>query len=252
MIEKIIKIDRVVPPKSMIVYKATNKINGKIYIGKTSQELAARIRRHLRAEYTFSKALRKYGLENFEFTIIDYSDDNDELSQKEQHWIAFYMSKGKNGYNMTDGGEGTPGWHHSAEVREKITIALTGKPLSEEHKQTLSRVHMGVPLSETHRKNVGLANLGKKRSEEAKARYSAALKGIKKPPLSEEHKRQISLGVTGLIRSEETRLKMSLFQKSRVRKPITDEQRKNQSIAVTKWWANRKQEVLQNGNHEAV
>ena len=210
----------------MIVYKATIRENGKIYIGKTSYSLPERVSRHITANYTFSKALKKYGLESFEFAIIDNSDSDEELSNKEIYWIKFYKSKGKNGYNMTDGGEGIPGWHHSIEARKKMSEARRGVPSSEETKKLLSKVHTGVPLSEEHRRNIGLAHIGRKHTKESRMKMSLSQKGSKKKPLSEE-----------------TKIRMSIVRKGIKLAPRTAEHNRNQSIAMKKYWQNKNKEV---------
>ncbi len=62
----------------MIIYKATNKINNKSYIGQTQHSLESRNSQHYRdykdSNTSFHKALRKYGKENFEWKIIYVSD----------------------------------------------------------------------------------------------------------------------------------------------------------------------------------
>ena len=115
------------------IYKFENLINGHIYIGQ-SVNIERRYKDHLsRAnsekseEYysTFHCALRKYGIENFSFTIIEECDKID-LNQKEKYWIAYYNSYNK-GYNETTGGEAQePSCKITAELAQKIqTLLLT-------------------------------------------------------------------------------------------------------------------------------
>ncbi len=90
------------------IYKHTNKINGKCYIGQTC-------RKNLNERWNngkgyngtvFAKAIEKYGWDNFEHEIIE---DNiltqEEANEREQYWIEYYGSYGENGYNMTRGGD---------------------------------------------------------------------------------------------------------------------------------------------------
>ena len=65
----------------MIIYKATNKINGKSYIGQTTKELDERIKGHLNSNKNlyFHKALEKYSIDNFEWTILEECNDENEL-----------------------------------------------------------------------------------------------------------------------------------------------------------------------------
>lgn len=95
----------------MIIYKSTNKITGKIYIGQTTQTLEKRIKSHIiesRMENNrpFLLSINKYGSDNFTFEIIDTANSIDELNDKEIYWIDFYNSVSPNGYNITGGGQG--------------------------------------------------------------------------------------------------------------------------------------------------
>lgn len=93
------------------IYKITNKINGKSYIGK-SINAELRMKRHtFHSEHirfpnkTLYKALEKYGKENFSFDIIETDVPTDKLNEREQYWIAYYDTV-QNGYNETIGGDG--------------------------------------------------------------------------------------------------------------------------------------------------
>jgi len=229
----------------MIIYKATNKVNGKIYIGKTIHNLSARLHRHLRADFPFSKALKKYGMESFDIEVIDHSDNHDDLAEKEKYWIKHYGSKGKNGYNLTDGGDGIPGWNHSEETRKKMSDARIGTRVSEEVKKILSNAHKGVPLSEQHRNSIGLAHLGYKHSEESKIRMSISQRGLKKP-MSEETKKKIGIANQGKVRSDEAKCKYSLAKRGVPQKLRTAEHSANISVSVKRNWQLRKQEELKN------
>ena len=91
----------------MIIYKITNKINNKIYIGQTIRTLEERFNRHKNdainniLDTHFARAIRYYGIENFTAEIIDTANTQDELNLKEQYWIKYYNSV-ENGYNETD------------------------------------------------------------------------------------------------------------------------------------------------------
>jgi len=91
-----------------IIYKCTNSINNKIYIGQTINILDQRIIGHIHnAKYKpsyFHNALNKYGYNNFIWEVIDEAFSKDELNLKEMKWIKYYNSFGENGYNLTSGG----------------------------------------------------------------------------------------------------------------------------------------------------
>lgn len=97
------------------IYKATNKINNKIYIGKTNN-LERRIKEHQnkknQTNCLFYRAIKKYGIKNFDWKIIDIIEDN-KANEREKYWInyynSYYKNKNSNGYNMTIGGDGGNG-----------------------------------------------------------------------------------------------------------------------------------------------
>lgn len=105
--------------KSYKVYCCTNKVNGKKYIGITCRSLSARINQHIRESKEknnyktyntpFKRAIRKYGIDNFEHEIIEDCLTPEEAIEKEKYYIKFYQTYYKysnsNGYNATIGGE---------------------------------------------------------------------------------------------------------------------------------------------------
>lgn len=119
------------------IYKITNKINSKCYIGQSNdinrrwrQELSpnAKLNPHL------ARAFEKYGTDNFEFEIIEECQ-RELLNEREQFWINLYNSSDKNfGYNKTLGGDGNLGRHFimSEEQKEKIRKANTGRKYTDD------------------------------------------------------------------------------------------------------------------------
>lgn len=95
------------------IYKVTNNINGKVYIGQSTMPIEIRYKEHLRDSKRFSKrpfyyALQKYGELNFSLELVEEVPNN-ELNQAEQYWIKYYNSyvgfDNSNGYNATLGGD---------------------------------------------------------------------------------------------------------------------------------------------------
>ena len=98
----------------MIIYKITNKINGKVYVGQTARSLNIRWAQHISASNNGSKlhlhcAIRKYGVDNFIVEVIDTATSKEELDCKEKYWISYFGSTDNNiGYNCSYGGESNP------------------------------------------------------------------------------------------------------------------------------------------------
>jgi group I intron endonuclease len=86
----------------VVVYKITNLINGKVYIGQTIQSLKKRWRDHCHPNSDCSKlarAIQKYGKENFTIEEIENCSDMDSLNKAEEYWIKEHNSI-ENGYNI--------------------------------------------------------------------------------------------------------------------------------------------------------
>ena len=92
------------------IYKITNDINQKIYIGKTEKAIEKRFKEHCRdykrkqcEKRPLYAAMKKYGTEHFHVELVEETDNPEE---REQYWIKFYNSYGSTGYNATMGGDG--------------------------------------------------------------------------------------------------------------------------------------------------
>lgn len=135
--------------KSLEVYKITNLVTNKIYIGITNQGAGARYRKHwydarIGDPCPIHKSMAKYGEKNFKYEIIDYAKDYEELKSKEQYYIEKYNSMDRSiGYNLTKGGDGTFGRFHSEETKDKIRQKALGRKISEETKKKMSEIRKG-------------------------------------------------------------------------------------------------------------
>lgn len=83
----------------MIVYKITNKISNKIYIGQTTRKISNRIAEHKCKNSLVGEAIKQYGTGNFSFEIVEKCNSRDELNAREEYWINYYGSIYPNGYN---------------------------------------------------------------------------------------------------------------------------------------------------------
>lgn len=113
--------------KKFVVYKCTNLINGKVYIGKT-YDYRDRISKHHYVAFNknddsyFCKALRKYKQENFKWNILSQVDTEEEVFELEKFWIKYFKSNNKKfGYNLTNGGEGATGYKFTQEDKNKLS-----------------------------------------------------------------------------------------------------------------------------------
>jgi len=242
-----------------IIYKATNIINGKVYIGQTIKGLDKRKSDHLadkRGTGYFHSSLKSYGKENFIWEIIDEAETREELDEKEKEWIWLNYSNNKQyGYNLTEGGNGNSGSVHSEETRAKMSLAGKGKKKTEEHKQKISNAHKGKKHSEESLLKMSLSQKGKtkgrKQSKEEIQNRTKSLKGQKRTPeqnkrnsnahkglqFTEEHRRNISKSLKGRVSpnkgnalSEESKRKISEAGKGRKLSDATKKKMKDSHI----------------------
>lgn len=116
-----------------IIYKFTNLIDNKIYIGQTIKKLYIRVRQHKCIKSStcsfLSRAIKKYGLSNFLIEEIYTSFSREDLNEKEKYFIKLFNSKAPLGYNLTDGGETNEGLYISKEAKLKASRSRGGKEL---------------------------------------------------------------------------------------------------------------------------
>jgi group I intron endonuclease len=143
----------------MYIYKTTNLLNGKFYIGK-------RVYRkrdenwYLGSGIYLNRAIKKYGKENFKKEIIEWCNNKSHLSEREIYWISYFNATNlKIGYNLSLGGDGgnvgaeayikignkLRGKKRPKEFGEKVSKALKGKPKSKEHIEKVRQALTGVP-----------------------------------------------------------------------------------------------------------
>ena len=177
------------------IYRITNKVNGKTYIG---QHKYRKLNDNYMGSGVYLKAAKKkYGIENFTKTILEFDIPNVDLANDwEQMYILFERAKGKAEYNIANGGLGSAGHHCSLETRRKISESNKGK------------------------------NSGKYPSDYTRKKRSESLKGDKNPNygkhLSYETKRKISESKKGTLVwnkgkpcNEYTKIKLSKLWKGK-------------------------------------
>lgn len=175
------------------IYKTTNLVNGKIYIGQHKYE--GKVKNYIGSGTLLQKAIKKYGKEKFKIQIIEICYSLKELNKREIHWISFYNSTNKKiGYNIEEGGSPGPVLEETKkkisimtkkamanlQIKEKISKAATGKHPSEETRKKMSNSHKGKatgkrkPLSKKHKKKLSISLTGKRRSKEIKEKMKEA------------------------------------------------------------------------------
>lgn len=148
-----------------LIYKITNLMNNKIYIGKTTE---FNEKKYFCGGQAINKAIKKYGKHNFKREILGYCSSLKELNEAEIECIYFFRSFGSDGvkpdniygYNLTAGGDGGIGRKVSKEAKEKNRLAHLGKVHTNEAKIQMSKSKMGKKLSEETRKKMSQAKTG--------------------------------------------------------------------------------------------
>ena len=120
------------------IYKITNTLNGKVYIGQTIKTIQKRFTQHKNnsnkeyfSQIVLYKAFNKYGIENFICEEIE-EVPNDKLDEREKYWIEYYDSY-FNGYNSTLGGRTTQLYNWDTDdIIEKYMILKSARAVAKE------------------------------------------------------------------------------------------------------------------------
>ena len=149
-----------------IIYKITNRINGKIYIGQTIRKFEVRWKEHSydsRNDNPLYNSIKKYGNSAFSKEIIGTYYSMEDLNNAEEYYIQYHNSLSPNGYNLHTGGNN----HTTSEdTKIKISKAISGE----------KNGNFGKVFSNEIRLKISNANKGKKRSECFKLKRSEYMK----------------------------------------------------------------------------
>ena len=152
------------------VYKHTNKVNGKTYIGITCQKPKQRWQngKGYRENNHFWRSIKKYGWnKGFDHEILYSGLSQRQAEVMEVSLIAYYDSTDENkGYNKAPGGNLS-----SEETRQKISESLKGRIQSEETKKNISETLKGRLLTEEHKQNISESKKGKNNPNYGKTGY---------------------------------------------------------------------------------
>lgn len=215
-------------PKIWSLYKITNKINHKVYIGQTVN-ISKRWHDHRKAvlknkpTQIVHHAMIKYGLENFEFEVIASCRNQEDANETETLLVDQYNSfvVNESGYNATHGGMNAP---KSEEFKQMMRDWHAS--LSPEEKAKRSEMHSQAMINQIE--NKGHPAIGHVLTDEQKAKLSASLKARDKE----------------VVFNEEVRKKMS---DAHIGKIISEEQREKMATSIQEWWNKRNAERFATG-----
>jgi group I intron endonuclease len=189
------------------IYKIQNLVNGKVYIGQTTQDPHVRYLHHFgslrnktHSNNHLQNSFNKYGENGFKFGILIWANSREELNHLEIHFMDQYDAlNSEKGYNLRQGGRDGK---LALETRQKMSRAMKGRIFSEEHKQKLRENHArlsgkdhpcyGKKLSKEHREKIRNSKIGPKNPMYGKCGPLNHMYG-KKGPLSPHYGRKRSL-----------------------------------------------------------
>jgi group I intron endonuclease len=211
------------------IYVLRNTVNGKCYVGQTTQEPSMRFKQHVKERshcVALKAAFAKYGAEAFEMMKFGRAADKAVLDAMEIEAIAILGSIAPGGYNLRAGGSwGT----HGPEARQKISKATKGRTVSDSHRELMRQRMLGTspspetrakisatltgrPLAEERHAAMKGRGVGRRHTEESKAKMKANRAGI---PMTEEGKKKLRAANLGKKHSEEIKAKMTAAQTAR-------------------------------------
>jgi group I intron endonuclease len=241
----------------MIIYKTTNLINGKFYVGQDSKNNLE----YYGSGNLLKRAIEKHGKENFIKETLEVCSTQEELNEREKYWIKETKAQ-ELGYNIADGGTG--GNTYTEETKQRVSKLLKGRYVSpetiEKRKRTRAQNPEKYKLTEERKREIGDFHRGKEISEEQKQKNSERMKNFTNysPEFLEmqngENRRGEKSPMWGTKASEETRRKQSEALKKnparywlgKKQSPEMVEKRRQKQIG-TKWSDETRKKFEQNG-----
>lgn len=149
------------------IYKITNTLNSKIYVGKHKFPKAKLDPKYWGSGILISRAIASQGQDTFVRELLVTADSKEELNSLERLWIDKLDCRAPKGYNLTSGGDGAPDLDADARYR-------------------MGNGHRGIPRSEDLKQRTSQTLRGRSHSEDWVAKISASLKGKKPSPAALE------------------------------------------------------------------
>lgn len=210
------------------IYKTTNLINNRIYIGKRKGNFDTN---YLGSGRYILNAINKYGKENFKVEVIEWCVDLDDQNQKEIYWISHYRNLEVPMYNISNGGDGGDVYSKLSDEdklkwrkNNNFCQGFSANRTEEKHQIALkiwkTRRENGTDtLTDEQKEHQRKIHTGMRVSKETKEKLSKSLSGKNHPNygkhLSAETKSKISRALKGTYMSTDARIKMSNIQKER-------------------------------------
>ena len=237
---------------TFVVYVMWCNATGKYYVGVTSQEEEMRIRQHKNGKKQFvDREIQRTGWDEaqWDWWVLENFVPAENITAREQYWVAFFNSVYPNGYNLTIGG--IKHFQHSKATCKKISKALSGtkrKPFTAEHRANISKSrsgeknpnfgkpawNRGIPCTPTAKKKIRKKLTGRKRPQQ-----SEKMKGENNPnygkSLSDSTKAKISKGNKGKTAwNKGKKHKPESIAKMRGRKVSDETREKNRQAHIGK------------------
>ena len=175
----------------MIIYKTTNLLNGKIYIGQDTNNDP----KYMGSGKIIRDAIKKYGRDKFSKEILEECETIEHLNEREIYWISLFNSTdNKIGYNILSGGLGSRGFKQSPEVIAKIKKNNN----SDVFKKIMASPEVSSKISE------GQLKSERKKELHASAEYREKMsKSLKGRIITDEQRKKISDSLKGRKKTEE-------------------------------------------------
>lgn len=238
------------------IYKITNSVNGKFYIGSAMsvtrrwQKHRWKLEKNIHENEKLQRAWNKYGSEAFSIEVIESVSGISALVEREQFWID-RLDPCVNGYNIAPIAGSTLGYKHTDESKKKMSLTHKGEVLPDWHKAKLIAANSGRVQTEEEKLRRVISSGNKPRQKVVRGNNPGIKKGTKKTPehiakIAEAHRgmkrskeacRNIGNAVRGRRHSEATKKKMSEARKGI---KFSDEQRENMAKAARERWTNKR------------
>lgn len=174
------------------IYRITNLVNGKIYIGRRQTNKEPVTDSYMGSGTALHKAFEKYGLHNFKKDVVHICSTFEELCKTEAEIVNDEFIHRKDTYNLVEGGAfgGQTGKSASEDTRKKRSMTMIGRKLTDAHIANVKRSLTGRKLTAEHR----LALTQVRHTDETKRRIADTQRGKQ---FSEAHKKKLSDTIMG-------------------------------------------------------